>query len=221
MWHWDCLCPIIICHYLVWLCDPMDCSPPSSSVYGILQARIVEWVAIPFSKGSYWPRDQTQVSCMHYRWILYHLSHQGNPVIWGTFLNLHIWAKCALCFCFQGIPSHSTYATFRAFASFVFFTEDKNLASAHTWMSSTQTCAGHTTQQGLINIWWMHEYKVLLSHSKTNNNGNNNKQTLWPQESLLHLWGSWAGGSNCGKHTRWIRSSRLTCMGVSGIWPPV
>ena len=41
----------------------MDCSLPGSSVYGILQARILEWVAIPFSKESYWPRDQTQVSC--------------------------------------------------------------------------------------------------------------------------------------------------------------
>ena len=34
------------------LCDPMDCSPPGSSVHGILQARILEWVAIPFSRGS-------------------------------------------------------------------------------------------------------------------------------------------------------------------------
>ena len=46
----------------VWLCDPMDCSPPDSSVYGILQARILEWVAISFSRGSSQPRDQTQVS---------------------------------------------------------------------------------------------------------------------------------------------------------------
>ena len=46
------------------LCDPMDCSPPGSSVHGILQARIVEWVIIPFSKGSSRPRDQTQVSCI-------------------------------------------------------------------------------------------------------------------------------------------------------------
>ena len=45
------------------LCDPMDCSPPGSSVHGILQARILEWVAIPFSRGSSWPRDQTWVSC--------------------------------------------------------------------------------------------------------------------------------------------------------------
>ena len=41
------------------LCDPMDCSLPHSSVYGILQARILEWVAIPFSKGSSQPRGQT------------------------------------------------------------------------------------------------------------------------------------------------------------------
>ena len=42
------------------LCDPMDCSMPGSSVHGILQARILEWV--PFSRGSSQPRDQTQVS---------------------------------------------------------------------------------------------------------------------------------------------------------------
>ena len=46
------------------LCDPMDCSPPGSSVYGILQARILEWVAIPFSRGSSQPRDLTQVSAL-------------------------------------------------------------------------------------------------------------------------------------------------------------
>ena len=41
---------------------PMDCSPPGSSVHGILQARILEWVAISFSRGSSRPRDWTQVS---------------------------------------------------------------------------------------------------------------------------------------------------------------
>ena len=44
------------------LCDPMDCSPPGSSVHGILQARALEWVAIPFSRGSSPPRDWTLVS---------------------------------------------------------------------------------------------------------------------------------------------------------------
>ena len=42
------------------LCDPMDCSPQGSSVHGILQARILEWVVIPFSRGTSQPRDRTQ-----------------------------------------------------------------------------------------------------------------------------------------------------------------
>ena len=45
------------------LCDSMDCSLPGSSIHRILQARILEWVAIPFPRGSSQPRDQTQVSC--------------------------------------------------------------------------------------------------------------------------------------------------------------
>ena len=54
---------LVIQSYLT-LCDPMDCSPPGSSVHRILQARILEWVAIPFSRGSSQPRDRTQVSCI-------------------------------------------------------------------------------------------------------------------------------------------------------------
>ena len=44
------------------VCGPMDCSPLGSSVHGILQARLLEWVAMPSSRGSSWPRDQTWVS---------------------------------------------------------------------------------------------------------------------------------------------------------------
>ena len=47
------------------LCDPMNCSLPGSSVHGILQARILEWIAISFS-GSSHPRDRTRVSCVSY-----------------------------------------------------------------------------------------------------------------------------------------------------------
>ena len=46
------------------LCHPMYCSPPGFSVLGILQARILEWAAIPFPRGSSQPRDQTKVSCI-------------------------------------------------------------------------------------------------------------------------------------------------------------
>ena len=51
-----------------WFCsvvsdsDPMDCSLPGSSIHGIFKARVLEWVAIAFSRGSPWPRDGTQVS---------------------------------------------------------------------------------------------------------------------------------------------------------------
>ena len=46
------------------LCNPMDCSLSDTSLHGILQARILEWVAMPSSRGSSWPRDRTCVSCI-------------------------------------------------------------------------------------------------------------------------------------------------------------
>ena len=59
----------------------MDCSPPGSSVHEISQARIVEWVTISFSGGSFWPKDQTHVSwisCIG-RQILYHCTTREAP----------------------------------------------------------------------------------------------------------------------------------------------
>ena len=47
--------------------DPMDCSLPGSSIHGIFQVIILEWVAISFSRGSSWPRDWTRVSCIEDR----------------------------------------------------------------------------------------------------------------------------------------------------------
>ena len=58
-----CVC-VLITQSCLTLWHPMDCSPPDSSVHGILQARILEWVAIPFSRRSSWPRNRTQVSCI-------------------------------------------------------------------------------------------------------------------------------------------------------------
>ena len=64
------------------LFDPMDRSPPGSSVHGILQARILEWVAISYSRGSSQPRDQTHVSYISStgRWVLYHHLPPGKLV---------------------------------------------------------------------------------------------------------------------------------------------
>ena len=54
---------VLVAQSCLTLCNPMDCSLPGSSVHGILQARVLEWVAIPFSTGSSQYRDQTRVSC--------------------------------------------------------------------------------------------------------------------------------------------------------------
>ena len=63
------------------LCDPMDCSLPGSSVLGILQARILEWVAMPSSRGSSQPRDRTHISYVSCtgRQVPYHKHHLGSP----------------------------------------------------------------------------------------------------------------------------------------------
>ena len=50
------------------LCNPLDCNPPGSSVHGILQARIREWAAMPYSRGSFQPRNQTQISHVYLHW---------------------------------------------------------------------------------------------------------------------------------------------------------
>ena len=52
-----CIVIVLVAQLCPTLCDPMDCSPPGSSVYGILQAGILEWVAVPFSRGSFLPKD--------------------------------------------------------------------------------------------------------------------------------------------------------------------
>ena len=54
---------VLVTQSCLTLCDAMDCRSPGSSVHGILQARILEWVAIPFSRGSSQPRDSAGVSC--------------------------------------------------------------------------------------------------------------------------------------------------------------
>ena len=60
---WRKLCCCLVAKLCLTLCDPVDCSLSGSSVQGISQARILEWVAIPFSRGSSWPRNRTCISC--------------------------------------------------------------------------------------------------------------------------------------------------------------
>ena len=74
-----CVC-VLLAQSCLTLCDPINCSPPGSPVPEIPLARILEWVAIYFSRGASQPRDQTQVSLC--RQILYRLSHQGSPYLY-------------------------------------------------------------------------------------------------------------------------------------------
>ena len=92
------------------LCNPMDCSPPGSSVHGILQARILEWIAMPFSRESSWLGDQTCVSCLLH-WQTGSLppappgkrplgiSNSGNQVDWWwPFPKYHLGVLLQKCF---------------------------------------------------------------------------------------------------------------------------
>ena len=78
------LCMCAVSQSCLTLCNPMDCSPPGSSVHGISQARVLEWAAMPTSRGSSRPRDRTCVSCSG-RWILH------SSRLW----ELH--SQCAFC----------------------------------------------------------------------------------------------------------------------------
>ena len=75
------------------LCDPVDCSPPCSSVHGIFQARVLKWVATSFSRGYSRPRNRTQVTCIVSK-TLYRLSHQGSLCCWYLILNSHFIHFC-------------------------------------------------------------------------------------------------------------------------------
>ena len=92
------------------LCEPMDCNPPGSSLHEISQARILEWVVNPFSKGSSQPRDQTCVFCIGRRipyrckqTILQPLSHHITAAWWWALRRLRMlkapdagprWVRC-------------------------------------------------------------------------------------------------------------------------------
>ena len=72
---------VLVTQSCLTLCDYMDCNLPGSSVHGIFQARVLEWIAILFFRGSFWLRDQTWVSCITGEFFTVCLRHQGSPMI--------------------------------------------------------------------------------------------------------------------------------------------
>ena len=100
----ECVCMCLVAQSYLILWDPMDCSPPGSSVHGISQARILEWIAISFSRGSSQPKDQVTVSCVsgiagrflekrlayctlsevNAKKFCFHFERMGKMPVWGA-----------------------------------------------------------------------------------------------------------------------------------------
>ena len=98
-WQYIWVCVCVHAQLCLTLCDPVDCSPPGSSVCGISQVRILNWVAISSSRGSSWPRDRVSISCIRQMDAL-PLAPPGKP---NVYLVLPIIFWCG-CYCY----SHST-----------------------------------------------------------------------------------------------------------------
>ena len=94
-----CVCVCVTCS-VVWLfATPWTvASQPGSSVHGILQARILEWVAILFSSRSFWPRDQTWVSCIS-RWIFFTFEPPGKRIYMDNQTNSFSFSLFSALFC--------------------------------------------------------------------------------------------------------------------------
>ena len=93
--------PVIITQSCPTLCDPMHCSPPGSSVYGIVQSRILDWIAIPFSRGSSWPRDRTCIS-----WASCMVGGFFTFWVTGEVQEVAGWSLIELAWLQLGPPSH-------------------------------------------------------------------------------------------------------------------
>ena len=110
-----------VCSHVRLFWDPINCSPPDSSVHGVFQARLLEWVTISYSRGSSWPRERNSVFCVSWngRWILYQstfwedwlsgnicIKHQGSFPL--GYLTLH-----SSFFSEKEMPTHSSILAWR------------------------------------------------------------------------------------------------------------
>ena len=92
LWCYRCVCLCLVTKSCPALCDPMNYSPPGSSVHGISQAKILEWVAMPFCRESYWLRNQIRVSCIAGRFFTSWVTREASrcpaahihSVMWGA-----------------------------------------------------------------------------------------------------------------------------------------
>ena len=134
------------------LCDPMDCRLPGSSVHGIFQERILEWVAISYSRGSSQPRNWTRISTIG-RWILYQYA------TWDS-----LWKQNQ-----DTIPSGLALSRRPVHAKLIENGSERNVAVSGTslvvqWLTPLSQCRGHRFDPWLGNwgLTWL--MLLLLSH---------------------------------------------------------
>ena len=133
----------------------MDCSLPGSSVHGISQARILEWVAISFSRGSSRPRDQTSISCIG-RWIIYHCTTWEAPSK-GWFPFMVITKHWPYSLCFSLICCICLDSTHRGFhTAFFFVCLTKHILQIHPWLSSIPLCVCVCVCVWINHIFFIH-----------------------------------------------------------------
>ena len=162
------------------LCDPWIACP-KSSVHGILQAEILEWVAILFSWGSFWPRDWTCVSCIAGRFF-YLLSHQGSPRFCCT---------CILFCPFPVIWPQSSTVTGKK--------GQTNLGSYHVSVSLSPVKEHHLPMFSQWPVGWLPSCRVHARHT------HQVKLPMRPSQvcnfyTIISCWGA-------GQHT-WITASK-------------
>ena len=122
---------VLVVQLCLTLCNPIDYSPSGSSVHAIFQTRILEWVAMPFSKRSSWPRDQTRVSCIVERFF----------TIWATSVTIYIREKlkhihtCLIHICIH-INRHTSKIIGRCY-SIIYYSYNKYIFINHVYNSNS------------------------------------------------------------------------------------
>ena len=106
-----CVVMVLVAQLCPTLCDPVDCSPPGTSLCGILQAGILKWVAIPFSRGSFWPEDWLCVSCLAGRFFTFWATRGACLCVFLFHLGYFLYSSIYLSIpysCFVPLPISPT-----------------------------------------------------------------------------------------------------------------
>ena len=134
-------------HLCPTLCDPLDCRLPGSSVHGILQARVLEWVAISYSRGSSWPMDGSQVSYIAGRFFTFWATGEAQlQILWRKLSKrlFHLYLK-------SGIDDSVRYAL--SFKTHDFKKELLNLSEQYNQNAWNVSC---------FLIWILLKFQILV-----------------------------------------------------------